>query len=473
MEAGTIVYIILLIIWIVPSAIGLWKLFEKAGEAGWKAIVPIYNAVIWLQLIGRPVWWIIMLFIPVVGLLVLAVMIIDLIKSFGKFGLGAQLAAIFFPFIYLPYLAFSDARYYGKGSKLERPGGKRSEAREWADAIIFALIAATVIRWFLIEAFTIPSSSMEKSLLIGDFLFVSKVHYGPRIPNTPLSFPLVHNTLPVFGTKSYIELLQLPYNRLPGFRDVERMEAVVFNYPREDGRPVDKKDNYIKRCVGIPGDSLSIVDQMIHIDGVALPQPEESQFTFEVVTEQPIFNKRMLRKYDITEYQALNSTNYQIKMTEVAAAEIAAIPVVKDVKKIVLPKGFKQPEIYPFEPELQWNIDNYGPVYLPRKGDRIAMTVHNYHVYERPIKVYEDNPSLELRDSIVYLNGQPLEEYEFKMGYYWMMGDNRHNSLDSRMWGFVPENHIVGKPLFIWMSWDTDGGGLSKIRWGRLFNLIH
>ena len=464
---------IFLILTVVAVLAGLYRIFENAGEKGWKGLIPIFNLWVWLGIIGRPWWWFVLLFIPVINLLVLAVMIIELLKSFGHFGLGAHLLAVFFPFIYFPYLGFSaKEQYLGKGSRMEQPGGK-SELREWVDAIVFALIAATVIRWFLIEAFTIPTGSMERSLLAGDFLFVSKVHYGPRVPVTPISFPLVHNTLPLFGGKSYLELLQLPYYRLPGLEEVDRGEAVVFNWPAEEGRPLDKKENYIKRCMGEPGDTLAIRNRIVHINGEALTQPDKSQFLYLVTAEHGM-SRSMLEDMGIRDYVPSGQAQgeYQMILTEEMRADLEAVPSVVSVEPLIMPDGYFDPNVFPHWQELPWNVDNFGPLWIPRAGVTIEMSPKHYYLYKEILERYEGLPELTLVDSTVYAGNEPLHQHTFTTDYYWMMGDNRHMSSDSRMWGFVPETHIVGKPVFIWFSYQGDAPFFERVRWRRLFNLI-
>lgn len=357
--------------------------------------------------------------------------------------------------------------------KFWKSDGRKSKTREWIDAIVFAVIAATIIRTFLIEAFTIPTPSMEKSLLVGDFLFVSKVNYGARTPMTPLSFPFAHQELPIIGGKSYSEAIKLPYYRLPGFSKIKNDDIVVFNYPMEDDRPVDKQTHYIKRCIAIPGDSIAIESGVVVLNGSKKPLPEKGQFIYDVKTDGTGFNQRTFEKLDITEGgPGMLEGEYRLFMTGAAADEMSKMSHVRSVRKLSAPAGVYEDYIYPNNPEFPWNVDNFGPVYLPRKGDKIALNKQNFLLYYRCITKYEGN-TLEERDGKYYLNGAPADSYTFKMGYYFMMGDNRHNSADSRFWGFVPDDHIVGKAVFIWMSWNANGTFFNKIRWNRLFRLIH
>ncbi|MBP9187882.1 MAG: signal peptidase I, partial [Bacteroidia bacterium] len=328
---------------------------------------------------------------------------------------------------------------------------RQTKAREWVDAIAFAVVAATLIRTFFIEAYTIPTSSMEKSLLVGDFLFVSKVNYGARAPITPVSFPFAHNTMPVVGGNSYIEWPNMPYMRLPGFQKIKNNDVVVFNYPAEDGRPLDKKENYIKRCLGIAGDSLAIINQQVFINGVAAENPPKMQYKYYVQTDGT-FDEKIAKRNDITEGGRVSEHgDFELLLTKTAKDDLLQQPWVKKIENTLQAKGAGAAYIFPFKESWGWNVDNYGTIYIPKAGDVITLDTMTYYIYERAIKVYENNPTLEMKDNIVYLDGNAITNYTFKQNYYFMMGDNRHNSADSRFWGFVPEDHIVGKALFTWM----------------------
>lgn len=352
---------------------------------------------------------------------------------------------------------------------------KKGAMREWFDAIVFAVIAATLIRMFVIEAFTIPTPSMEKSLLVGDFLFVSKINYGPRIPNTPLSFPFAHHTLPLTkATKSYLEWIQLPYFRIPGFSKIKNNDVVVFNYPMEDFRPVDKRENYIKRCVGIPGDKLEVIDKKLHINGEIAEVPEGMQQAYHVKTDGTRLNRKVLEKLDITEGGLVsNEGDYRLSLTNKNAGAIKdRFPNIKMVKPICDPENTFDPNIFPKQREFAFNKDNFGPIVIPAKGTEIALTIENLGIYERLITVYEGN-SLDVDGESIFINGKETTSYIFQMDYYFMMGDNRDNSLDSRYWGFVPQDHIVGKAVFIWLSLDKNRTWFGRVRWSRLFSLIN
>jgi signal peptidase I len=351
---------------------------------------------------------------------------------------------------------------------------RKTKSREWIDAIAFAVVAATLIRTFFIEAYTIPTSSMEKSLLVGDFLFVSKVNYGARAPITPVSFPFAHNTMPVVGGDSYIEWPNMPYMRLPGFQKIKNNDVVVFNYPAEDGRPLDKKENYIKRCLGIAGDSLAVINQQVFINGIAAENPPKMQFKYYVQTDGS-FDEKVAKRNDITEGgRTSDQGDFELLLTKQAKEDLLQQTWVKKVENTLQAKGAGASYIFPFKESWGWNVDNFGAIYIPKAGDNVKLDTVTYFIYERAIKVYENNPTLEMKDNKVYLDGKEITSYTFKQNYYFMMGDNRHNSADSRLWGLVPEDHIVGKALFTWMSLDPNETNIfKKIRWNRIFRGIN
>jgi signal peptidase I len=492
----------------IGTTAGLWKIFEKAGEPGWKVIVPFYNLYIWLQIIKKPLWWYIFLLIPFINVFVILIMIVETTKCFNKFGLGEQALGVIFPFIYLPYLGFSAMEKYIHPDK--RPVYKKSWIREWVDAIIFAVIAATIIRTFLIEAYTIPTPSMEKSLLVGDFLFVSKMAYGPRSPMTPLSFPFVHHTLPLTTeTKSYLEWIKVPYHRFPGFGHIKKNDAVVFNYPdgdtlsvkyqsnrsyyslvREYGRstvvnnpgkfgriitrPPDKRENYIKRCIATAGDTLQIINHQVYINGKAAYNPAQMQYQYLVRTASSQLNPRMLEQMNVNndDVYPVGVNEFVVVLTNANAEAMRKIKGVEEVTQLLDEAGKRDPETFPYSEKYPWNRDNYGPIVIPAKGQTVSLTVDNLPLYARVIRNYELN-DLDVRDGKIFINGQESSSYTFKMNYYWMMGDNRHNSADSRYWGYVPEDHIVGKAVFVWLSLDKQKSWLDgKIRWSKLFRIV-
>lgn len=350
---------------------------------------------------------------------------------------------------------------------------KKSATREWIEAIVFALIAAGLIRTFAIEAYTIPTPSMEKSLMVGDFLFVSKMSYGSRLPITPIAFPLAHNTLPLLGIKSYAEGIQWKYRRLPGLGKIKNNDVVVFNYPMEDWRPVDRRDNYIKRCVGIAGDTLSVRNRVVFINGKAIDQPAGLQHRHVVRTDGSSFNPKTLEKMDVTEGGAISAQgDFMFNLTEENAVKMKQFGNVRMLEPYVMPQGEYTEEIFPHHEHYPWNLDSYGPVVIPSKGMRMPLNINNIHIYKRAIEVYEKQ-KVEVKGNSIYINDQLADAYTFQMDYYWMMGDNRHNSLDSRYWGFVPEDHIVGKAVFVWLSLDYNKPLFQKIRFGRTFRSIH
>jgi len=346
----------------------------------------------------------------------------------------------------------------------------KSAVREWADAILFAVIAATIIRWLLLEAFTIPTPSMEKSLLVGDFLFVSKISYGPRTPKTPLQVPLTHQI--IWGTKipSYLDWIQLPQFRLPGFSHVKNNDVVVFNWPADFKYPVDLKTNYIKRCIGVAGDSLEVRQAQVYINGKAAENPEKLELRHYIRTDDAI-NDRVFKKYDITNYSRTND-GYAILTTEENAKELKKLPFIKDIQTIIAPPDRPNPRVYPHSELFQWNEDNYGPIWIPYKGATIDLNEKTIALYKFVIEKYEGHDDVKLENGKLIVDGREISKYTFKQDYYFMMGDNRHNSEDSRFWGFVPADHIVGEAAFIWLSIDPKGKFFNKIRWSRLFNII-
>ena len=497
--------IILPLLFTIPT-IFLWSAFEKAGQKGWSTLVPFYNLYIFLKIIKKPIWWYALLIFPFINIFVYMLMLVELAKCFSKFGLGEQFMAVVLPFAYFPWITLKGGEKFVDPD--DRPEIKKGVVREWTDAIIFAVVAATIIRTFIMEAYTIPTSSMEKSLLVGDYLFVSKMAYGPKLPNTPLSFPFVHHTLPLTkSTKSYLEWIKLPDFRFPGFGSVERFDAVVFNYPAGDTvstrfqsnasyyslvkeygrkrvwtdkrnfgdivyRPVDKRENYIKRCIGMPGDSLKIIDREVYINGSLIHNPGKQQFRYFVFTDGSSINPKLLDKLNITEGGRTNRPGeFVYVLTDEARDALLKLPVVKKIEVMNRPAGDRDPDIYPQSPLFDWNRDNFGPLWIPKKGATIELNEKNLALYKRAIRTYEKN-NLTIKGGKVFIDGKPVNKYTFKMNYYWMMGDNRHNSADSRYWGFVPENHIVGKAEFVWLSLDPNKSGFSKIRWNKIMRVV-
>ena len=382
----------------------------------------------------------------------------------------------FIPLIVGDILFWETLNYMFWKKREKKPKKKKSEVRSWIDAIGFAVIAATLLRTFLIEAYTIPTSSMEKSMLIGDFLFVSKVAYGPRVPMTPIAFPLVHHTMPIGNGKSYTEAVKLPYHRMKGLGEIERNDCVVFNWPAETlGRPVDKKENYVKRCVGVPGDKIELIDAQLMVNDALQEEPEgmKKQWHYNVSTKGTGLNPNILyEKYDITEGgYGRNKNEYNLTLTNESRDAIQNFTNVTSVKRQYEKGGIYADYIFPHDKKFKWNVDNFGPITVPAAGETVSITTENLSIYKDIIERYENN-KLEVVAGEIYINDKVATNYTFAMDYFWMMGDNRHNSADSRFWGFVPENHIVGKALFVWMSWDKNAKGLNKIRWNRLFSSV-
>ena len=511
---------ILLIVFTITTMIGLWKLFPLAGQAGWKAFVPVYHFIIWLKVIKKPWWWIFLIITPGVNFLMIGIMSLLTAKAFNKRSLTDQTLAFLVGFIYLPYIAFQSNLSYVGPEDLSKK--KPSILREWTEAIVFAVIAATVIRTFFFEAFTIPTSSLEKSMMVGDYLFVSKVSYGAKIPNTPLSFPFVHHTLPfTANTKSYVESFKLPYMRLPGLGSVKNNDIVVFNYPdgdtvalgetpedqaisyyqlcRESGwekvnnpneinpftnhrygnvrfRPVDKRENYVKRCVAIPGDTLQIIKQKLFINGQPSYVAPTMQYHYLVKTDKSFFPNDEIERLDISDpltplgRDSAGFYYYRINLPFNKVDIVKNLSYVKSVEPMIDSAGRYDENIFPHVREIPWNNDNFGPLYVPKAGVTIPLNKTNVALYQRSIINYEGN-TLELRGDKYFLNGQQADNYTFKLDYYFMMGDNRHNSADSRAWGFVPEDHIVGKPVFVWMSIKEDNENVTNRKSGFLKKL--
>lgn len=514
--------------------IGTWKLYQKAGRQAWEAIVPIYNAVILCQIIRRPKWWVILLFIPIINLMMFPVIWVETLRSFGKDSTRDTLLGILTFGLYIFLANYDKNTVYIEDRSLV----SRTWFGEWINAMLFAIIAATIVHNYFIQPYIIPTGSLEKTLLIGDFLFVSKFHYGARTPMTTLAFPMVHDTLPLIKTKSYIDFPQLPYFRLPGFQKVQRNEIVVFSWPadtvrqffvKEKGvrKPIDKKSNYVKRCVAIPGDTLEIIDGFVHIDGKRsiLPERANTQYTFSAFNSKGVSSRKLLeeniqdfnRTYKIENitqpaYEAILPYIYGIQSNEAdnftVVTPYRGIPnkiagklrlrikeILNPIKELTLTikeserlraKGIfdslvrrvnrqKTPNtnFFPNRLPYDWNQDTFGPLVVPKKGTSVELTTQNLPLYKKIISEYEKK-KLILVEEQIFIDGTPTDRYTFEQDYYWMMGDNRHRSEDSRFWGFVPENHIVGKPVLIWFSIEGINDGIRnwKIRWDRIMTTV-
>lgn len=396
---------------------------------------------------------------------------------------------------------------------------KQTKAVEWIDAVIFAVIAASIIRFFLFEAYTIPTSSMEKSMLVGDYLFVSKVAYGPRLPMTPLSVPFTSNTMPITGSKSYSELIKMPYKRIAGFKKIKRNDIIVFNFPAGDtvvvgeenpdyyaqarhyaqgiiangyenisfskaksmakammaknnkiiSRPVDKRTYFIKRGVGMPGDTITIKNSSLYVNGKPEEGNEGIQYMYEIRTNGIPLNEKRLKDMGIAyeDISESSSSLYKIPLNAKMIEKLKGFNNITSIEKII-DSNYDTINIFPFNHRFKWSGDNFGPLYIPKRGATVSISIENLPLYKRIIDVFEGN-QLEIKGRDIYINGVLSNSYTFKMDYYWMMGDNRDLSSDSRYWGFVPENHILGKASFIWLSLDKEKSFLSKIRWNRFF----
>ena len=528
-------WIIFILIVQVIHFLGTWKLYVKAGRKAWEAAIPIYNAIVLMQIINRPKWWVILLFIPIINLLMFPVIWVETIRSFGRNSLVESWLVVLTLGFYIYYVNYAlDVKYIE-----ERSLHPKTALGEWVSSIVFAVVAATLVHTYFIQPYVIPTGSLEKTLRIGDFLFVSKFHYGARTPMTTVAAPMVHDTIPVLGIRSYLNNPQLPYFRLPGFKKVKRNEIVVFSWPadtvriffkKEKGvkKPIDKKSNYVKRCVGVPGDSLAVINGYVYINGqqTVLPDRAMPQYDYMAYSQKGVSSK-LLKELGVTDFnrtyvtsqlnqnqfdqiskyllgsrrgnsgnielitnhlgiptKAIRSAGLSLKeqtdrqrlltITDDLAEKLNTNAAIDSVVKTIEPKNKKGYNIFPQDNSYAWNNDNFGPIYLPEKGKTVPLNMEVLPVYKKIIKDYEGN-TISVNGNQISINGKLTDTYTFKQDYYWMMGDNRDHSEDSRTWGFVPENHIVGTPIFIWMSIDNfrDGWRNWKIRWERVFTTVH
>ena len=474
--------------------LGTWKLYVKAGRQAWEAAIPVYNAIILMKIINRPWWWTILLFVPIVNLIMFPVIWVETLRSFGRNSTADTWLAILTLGIYTYYINYTQEVTYLEDRSLH----PKTAAGEWVSSILFAVVAATLVHTYFMQPFTIPTSSLEKTLLVGDFLFVSKFHYGARTPITPIALPMVHDTIPKAGLKSYASWPEIPYFRFPGFQDISRNDIVVFSWPVDDCvdigppckgnayKPIDKKSNYVKRCVGIPGDSLEVRNGYVFINGEQndLPDRARLQFSYGLKYKpgKSINTSTFIERYDITDgvYATNNSQQLHIipAATNEAIQRLKANPNVEEVFPLSSEKGTPDPNTFPQDAQYNWNSNNFGPILIPKAEMTVAIDTKSLPLYKRIIEVYEGSEmgmdhKISVEGNTVKLNGETFTSYTFKQDYYWMMGDNRNNSQDARMWGYVPFNHVVGKPVFVWMSWDSNAKGISnKIRWERLFTTV-
>ena len=526
-------FIFFLVIQVIHFA-GTWKLYLRANRKAWEAAIPIYNAVILMKIINRPKWWVILLFIPVINQLMFPILWIETARSFG-FNKRKDTAFVLLTLgFYLFFINYATDSTY----KLNRSLKPRTALGEWVSSIAFAIVAATLVHTYVMQPYTIPTSSLEKTLLVGDYLFVSKFHYGARVPTTTIATPMLHDSIPTAiisekNTKSYLNKPLLPYLRIPGFQKIKRNDIVVFNWPVDtlvhwmdpskgtDFKPLDKKTNYVKRCVGIAGDTLEVIDGYVYINGKQniLPDRAKLQFYNKVYSKKGLSTQKLLR-YTDKEFERkfiINFTNqnqfekvmryatnnpekikdnefiittsdegvpnwiingYRLDIKEIStkirkanitdeiAAKLRKDSEVDSVVKVINPRGNKGNNMFPQATNLSWNTDNYGPIYIPKKGTTVPLNMNSIPFYERIIDDYENN-QLEVIGEHIFVNGKKSTSYTFKQDYYWMMGDNRQNSLDARSWGYVPFDHVVGKPVLIWFSINE-----GKIRWERLFTTV-
>ena len=531
--SGWLIFILLVQ---VIHGIGTWKLYVKAGRKAWEAFVPVYNGIVLMQIINRPKWWVFLLFIPVINLFMFPIIWIETLRTFGKKSTVDMILGVVTLGLYIAYVNYTQETTYHANRDLTAP----NKTMDTLGSLSFAIVVATIVHTYFIQPYTIPTSSLEKSLLVGDFLFVSKFHYGARTPMTPIAAPMVHDTLPIAKVKSYTSKPSLPYFRFPALQKIERNDIVVFNWPADTlfhmykaadkryDKPIDKKTNYVKRCTAIPGDNFEIRDGIIFINGKesilperAKPQyfyliktnnvnPDEIKNFYQITEGYPLFEikneiwdkpaikEELIKTYKFEEivrdssktviYGYVDETIYKklemqyssyfygnltVEKYEQLKSDSRIISVKRQISKDAEDGIFT--DILDGKPSLKnnWNRDNMGPIYIPEAGKTVTLNKENLPLYKKIIGEYEGN-DLKVNGDEIRINGQVATSYTFKQDYYWMMGDNRHNSLDSRYWGFVPADHIVGKPIFIWMSIDGINDGIKNwsIRWDRLFTTV-
>lgn len=519
----------------IVHGLGTFNLYKKAGYNPLYSFIPVYNGLILLKFLNKPWWWLTLLFIPIVNLFIFPAIWTEILRSFGKSKKADALIVIATLGLYIFSINFNKNSKFINEEKLK----PKPAFGEFISSLVYAITLATIVHTYFIQPFIIPTGSLEKSLLIGDFLFVSKYNYGARVPNTVVSFPMVHDTIIGTGIKSYLNKPQLPYLRFPKIQSIKRNEIVTFNWPadtvrqffvREKGvkKPIDKKSNYVKRAVAIPGDTLEIKDGLVYINGrlSELPYRAKPLYRYKIYSKSGI-SARELNKLKINNFQRrfiINNINQnsfneispyilqiinndpsnftvitgsngiprdvvvnnRLSVKEVNQQEKNLSLTTSDYEKLKnsnsvdsIKRVYKNSKSYnvsyfPNDITFDWNEDNFGPIIIPKKGNKVQLSLANLPLYKRIIREYEKN-ILDVDNNTILINNIPSSNYEFKLDYYWMMGDNRYNSEDSRVWGFVPEDHIVGKPVFIWMSIEgiNDGFKNWKIRWDRVFTTVH
>ena len=512
--------------------VGSQRLFKLAGVDSWKSLIPVYNIVKHLEIINRPKWWVILVFIPVINILMIPVIWVEFIKRFNHNSKLDRILVISTLGLYLFYVS-----YFSKRTKyIENISFSNFERS--LGSLVFAVVIATLVHNYILQPFVIPTGSLEKTLRVGDFLLVSKFHYGARIPSTVISFPMVHDTIPILKTRSYLKKPQLPYIRIPGFQEIKNNDIVVFNWPadtvrkffvKEKGviKPRDKKSNYVKRAIGVPGDSLEIKNGVVYLNGQENKLPERAKplFTYKIFSKDGVSSSKLknleidgfIRRFVIrnlsqesynslkdyilsisntNENEYLIYTNDQgipiknvrelgIDISEIIDNEKELSLTFNDANKIrnsnefdtifrsIERTNYKNSVFFPGNKRFNWNNDQLGPIYIPKAGEEIKLTIDDLPLYKKIIRDYENN-EVEVINNNIYINGKISSNYIFKQDYYWMMGDNRYNSEDSRVWGFVPFDHVLGKPVFIWMSVDGLFNGIRnwRFRWDRVFTTI-
>ncbi|SHI68687.1 signal peptidase I [Flavobacterium terrae] len=523
-------FIFFLVVQIIHG-LGTWKLYEKAGRKSWEAFIPVYNSIVLMKIINRPTWWTALLFIPIINLIMFIVVWVETLRSFGKNSTKDTLLGVLTLGFYIYYVNYFENVEYIKDRSLVA----KTQVGDTISSLLYAIVVATLVHTYVMQPFTIPTSSLEKTLLVGDFLFVSKFHYGARTPKTAVALPMVHDSLLVVKEKSYLSWPQLPSFRFPGIQSIKRNDIVVFNWPidtvyffrdashRHIDKPLDKRSNYVKRCVGLPGDNLSIKNGDIFINNKKQTYSDRTklQFIYKVKSKNGV-STELIKESGSTEfsrtYIAYFESQEQIdaiipfvkssysnpdksatlitesngipdnvaialslnikeiyplereaNLTFEGAEKIKKSGLVDSIEKIILPKESQSHSMFPHNND--WSLDNFGPIYIPEANKTVVLNKETLPFYKRLITVYEGN-KLEEKWGKIYINDKEATNYTFKQDYYWMMGDNRHNSEDSRYWGFVPFDHVVGKPVFIWWSVDPNvpwSKAIDKVRWDRLF----